>query len=529
MVINFIEILSQEERKELIDAASRKNDLLPTLPPEILIIVFSHLPVQDSWTFQRVNRRWRDALSSEQLLRTALLRWNTHDPSDSGRPLSDIANDLVRHRILHQQSLKFGKPFSIAEFDDTGTGLQGPQPQLSHRKLDLKGKNIGYISSKPGEGEAVIFRDLGSGSVHTYHGEARERIITLALSTELLAFVTFDGYLHVVKLSDPARHSRHKLPSANVRAFGVDASVIAIAMGKSGVPHLTQLLLFDASSGRFKELDVEKASRDCFQNIRFLNSFSLLVDSRGKTIDIFSLALHHERRDVLNTGHEWETRFIAIVHFRLDFEGVVSLPGGAAFYQLEHDEPLRTSHLTMAPPVPTGLPNQFRIQVGETRLLGGLPIRVKMDRIFHTTNNLEGFDEVEPEDMTPGMSYAETRPKRREIADSPYLRDGRFWHHNVHARWKHLAVRSTTHQSDSDWLEYCSLMNDTFLVSLEVSAARMQHSRVRVFCFDPEFDLHGGRSTGFWEDGKLLPKYRWYDAYSEMSSRTTEDSAEDSK
>jgi hypothetical protein len=432
---------------------------------------------------------------------------NTHDPSDSGRPAGDIAHDSILDQIRHMQSLRFGKPFSQAEYDDTGTGLQGPQPQLSQRKLDLKGKMIAYISSKAGEGDAVVLRDLITGSMSMFHGDARERILSLALSTELLAFVTFDGFLHVVRFAEPGWSTRRRLPSAHVRALGVDGSTAAVAIGEKGcnMLQMAEVLLFDTESQRLRTLNTAP-DRKFFHFIKpsdrqSLNSCSILVDSHREIIDLFSLVLYNDRG--------LQKRYLEIVHLRVNFAGE-NITIQTRCDELDEDEHVRSSHITMAPPAPTGHRGRFRIQVGEIPLLGGLPVRLKFDAIFDADKS--------DEEATGECGFVfsdEPEPTHYEVAGSPYRRDEPIAN-ILHAQWKALAIQATE-QPNSDWLEYYSLMNDTFLVSVEVSAARMQHSRIRVFCFDPKVNLHGGRSTGFWEDGELKPSSRWRERRRERS------------
>jgi hypothetical protein len=412
------------------------------------------------------------------------------------------------------QSLRFGKAFSQAEYDDTGTGLQGPQPQLSQRKLDLKGNKIAYISSKPGEGDAVILRDLITGSMSFFHGEARERILSLALSTELIAFATFDGFLHVARFTEPVWSTRRRLPSARIRALGVDGSAVAVAIGENrcNVMQIAEVLLFDAKSQRLRALDTatdQKAMNRYFvgNGRQSLNSCSILVDNHQEVIDLFSLVLYTDRRTLDN--YPIISRYLEILHLRVNFVGEKVLTETRC-HELDMEEHVRSSHLTMAPPVPTGYRGRYRIQVGEIPLLGGLPLRLKFDSIFYAGEGEDGTQDCR-------LVLDKDHPTHYEVAESPYRCQG-LLPGVVDARWKTLGIQAIQ-QPNNDWLEYYSLMNDSFLVSLEVSAARMQHSRIRVFCFDPKVDLHGGSSTGFWEDGELQPGPRWRERRRQISTR----------
>lgn len=176
-----MQTLDFEERWVLSAAVSENNDLIPSLPLELRLQVFSYLPLLDAWSLQSVNRQWSRVLSSKEFLRATLSRWDTHDPSDSGRCKEAVATDSIRNRIRHMLAIQLGRPFSVTRIDDAGTGLQGPRPQLSHRRLELKGNLIAYVSSKPEDGDSVIVRDLITGTEITLRGEARERILSVSL------------------------------------------------------------------------------------------------------------------------------------------------------------------------------------------------------------------------------------------------------------------------------------------------------------------------------------------------------------
>ena len=267
---------------------------------------------------------------------------------------------------------------------------------------------------------------------------------------------------------------------------------------------ISEVLLFNTKSQRLKSLDIVPDRR--FTNggprsdRQSLNSCSILVDSRKGVIDLFSLVLFNDRTAF--PGEHANTRYLEVIHLRVAFTGEHA-PIESSLNVLDEDEHVRTFHLTMAPPVPTGYRGQYRIQVGETPLLGGLPVRLKFDILFDADLTDKRQQDHEDEAF---FNLRENEPTRYEVAESPYRCDRIA--DTVNAQWKGLAIQ-TTDQPNNDWLEYYSLMNDTFLVSLEVSAAQIQHSRIRAFCFDPKAELHGGNTTGFWEDKEMQPGQRW--------------------
>lgn len=188
------------------------------------------------------------------------------------------------------QAVKLRVPLYEKIINDTGTGLQGPQPKLSQRRLDFKGRRIAYISSHQGQGDAVVVHDLINGEERKLRGEARERILLVVLTTTLVAFVTFEGCLYVWQFrSPPNEMSRIQLPSSQVRAAGGDGLTVALAMGgRHGGLYVGSVLLYNAENG-LKRFVVEEQCWILQKNLRNLNSCGVLVDSEKKTVDIFSL------------------------------------------------------------------------------------------------------------------------------------------------------------------------------------------------------------------------------------------------
>ena len=379
----------------------------------------------------------------------------------------------------------------------------------------MKGAKIAYISSRFPERDAVVLRDLVTGSMSLFHGDSLNSAIhSLTLSTELIAYVTSNEYLHVARFTEPVWSTRHPLPSAQVRALGADDSTVAVAIGENGcnVLQVAEILLFDAKSHQSRTIEIALESKDISEHFwggdrQSQNSCSILVDSRKEVVDIFSLLVYEEACGLRRS-------YLEILHLRVTFAG--ENVNKETWCDVRHDddgyEP--SSQYTMAPPAPSGYRGQYRIQVGEIPLEGGLPLHLQFDTFFDADKNNDDYDEDWTETCGFINNEREVQPTAYEAAESPYRCDQIL--DNVNARWKGLAIQATE-QPNNKWLEHHSLMNDTFLVSLEVCATRMEHSRVRVFCFDPKVDLHGGRSTRFWKDGELQPGPRWREKRKERS------------
>ena len=266
------------------------------------------------------------------------------------------------------QSLRLGKPFTHVEYDDSGTAfLSQGIPRLSSRALDLKGSKIAHTSSNYSERDAVILRDLVTGSMLLFHGHTLHSVIySLALSTELLAYVTSNAYLHVVKLADPAWSTRHRLPSRHIQALGVDGSTVAVVMDEDGsVWQISHVYLFDAKSHQSKMLSVA-SGRSVVEREYFTEqsqySCSVLVDSQKEVVDLFSLVA---------SSHTWPHRinYLEIVHLRVNFAGEIMKFSNFSHVlddvEVDDNWPMHFPRHSMAPPVPLGHRGLFRIQVGE--------------------------------------------------------------------------------------------------------------------------------------------------------------------
>lgn len=125
----------------------------------------------------------------------------------------------------------------------------------------------------------------------------------------------------------------------------------------------------------------------------------------------------------------------------------------------------------MAAPHPTGDNKEYRITVCEVPFMGGLPFRLKFSTTFDCNRGKFIRDENDGSKSTIGNDD----------------------HREMDVLWKSQPHRPSIPEN---WLEYVFYMNDTFMVSLEVSKLLTQHSRIRVLCFDPDVQMAESRDTG---------------------------------
>ena len=460
-------------------AVSEKNDIVPALPLELILQIFSHLHIQDAWSLQLVNRKWHKTLSSEVFLRTALARWDTHDPSDSGRSVDAIAKDTIRDRDRHMHALKHARPFTVAHIEDSGSVLPGLHPQLSQSKFDLKGDLVAYISSQFGNGDAVVIRNLITGALSTLRGDARERILSVILTTSVVAFVTFDGCLYVAQLSDKTHWpstTRIQLPSSLVRGSGGHNGTVVLAMGEtgSGSGHVTEVLIYDATERRLRSLPLVHTQQQREGNVQTLGSCSVLVDSNTSTIDVLTLALPLEP----SLGRRYKYHNLQLNHQRISFEGEM-LCADMRRGTLESNIYDQT-RIMMAPPQPTGYAGLYRLQVGESSFTGP-STEMKLHFLFDVK---DGSFVHSDSCRTPCVLGFTDVEQIEAIEDAP----------DACVTWKDTALALMPNEC-THWNKYGTLINDTFLVCLDFGTNHMPGPRIRVFCFDEKVHMQGARST----------------------------------
>lgn len=207
-------------------AISAKYDPFAKLPVELIIRTFGFLDPYDVWSKRLVSRRWAAALSSEDLMRSAVARLKDHDPADSGLPDNLSISVPPADELRHTQALRLGRPFSSLYFEDEIADDEYYSHELP--QFQLKGRFFAYLKGKHRESYRVVVRDLISGQTETLFGEAREKITGLTLTSEIVAFATYTGVLYVTDLNGlPNTRKAVRLPSARVRCLAGDKSVLA--------------------------------------------------------------------------------------------------------------------------------------------------------------------------------------------------------------------------------------------------------------------------------------------------------------
>lgn len=224
-----VDQMTRDERLAMSALISQRNDPLAVLPTELIVKILCHLPIFAPWQLQAVNKTWQSLLSSDDISRAALGRWDTHDASDSSQSSTQVAHEAVKNRLRHVRALRGGRPFSVSQIRCELPSLPWPSLQI----LALKGSRLAYVCASTANGHSLVVKDLTTGTVMTLRGDAREAIGGLALGSDLVAFATHAGKVYARDLADTMSSTRSvRLPSAAVAAMHVDQRVVGLLLNR---------------------------------------------------------------------------------------------------------------------------------------------------------------------------------------------------------------------------------------------------------------------------------------------------------
>jgi hypothetical protein len=261
------------------------------LPTELLVYIFDFLHPYDVWSKRLICRRWNTVLSSDNFTRTALNRFETHDPADSALDAETHASSSNMLALRHTLALRNGRPFSYVNYGDQFAFLPN-SPRIAHQ-LKLKGKHIAYLRGNPEtrEGTTVVIRDLITGEMTSLCGTAREKVMLIELSTDIVALFTYVGTVYVASLLDlPDSLRAVRLPSSTIHATYADRTTLACLLG--GTSRLT-VFIHDTETRKSTSFSYHRHEY-CDKN-EDDHCHAVLVNSHDQCIDIFSVV--HSKDD----------------------------------------------------------------------------------------------------------------------------------------------------------------------------------------------------------------------------------------
>jgi hypothetical protein len=225
-------------------------------------------------------------------MRNALNRLATHHPADSALDTT-TSNDTTPSLALdlrHVLALRLPRPFTRVSFPgDIARSSTMSQTRQRMSSILLKGRRIAYIRAPldPHDNHQVVVRDLISGCVATVHGEARENAMTIALSTDVVAFVTFAGVLYVASLLDlNAPPSRVRLPSSGTPVVAAEGGTVVCHLATS--PHM---IIHQHASRISRSFSLEPAKTAWEQAEPKIKQhvFTMSVNEVRETVDVIAV------------------------------------------------------------------------------------------------------------------------------------------------------------------------------------------------------------------------------------------------
>lgn len=187
--------------------------------------------------------------------------------------------------LRHTLALRTGRPFSYVNYGDQFAFL--PSSHRIAHQLRLKGKHIAYLRGNPEtrEGTTVVIRDLITGEMTSLCGTAREKVMLIELSTDIIAFFTYVGTVYVASLLDlPDSLRAVRLPSSTIHATYADRRIVACLLGGTSA-----LTVFIHDTETCKSTSFSYHRHEYCDNNEDDHCHAVLINSRDECIDILSV------------------------------------------------------------------------------------------------------------------------------------------------------------------------------------------------------------------------------------------------
>ena len=451
--------------------------------------------------------------------------------------------------LRHTLALRNGRPFSYVNYGDQFAFLPNSHP-IAHQ-LRLKGKHIAYLRGNPDtrEGTNVVIRDLIAGEITSLCGAAREKVMLIELSTNIVAFFTYTGTVYVASLlALPDSLRAVRLPSSKIHAAYADRGLLACLLG--GTSGLT-VFIHDSETRKSTSFNYHRHEY-CDKN-EDDHCHAVLVNSHDERIDILSVVISTDEPKL----HVKVARYSLAGERRLQdrltiWHGIKNIPrasitpilptGEGGLFQLAVSVPQQL-HATVLYDA-NFTPNTATLKVVDRSVLNAM---IWKDRVYRTDreasvvlvdtaqrrapfdgpNSLRALSneawsramtEDEKYDMLHEDDKQETQDKKNNRSGKPThwrpsaLRDWTWQRPKVHPR--HMRLTGHTQDQPSMLPDQRSIttsvyierrgqaqpalhtivaMNDTFAVG-----TCRNSGYIGVICFDERIDLYGAGRTKLW-------------------------------
>ncbi|KAK8160524.1 hypothetical protein BKA80DRAFT_310796 [Phyllosticta citrichinensis] len=186
--------LTSYEWRETADKLLRRPfacDVVGSLPVEIVALIFLHLPLNATFLYQTVSRRWRDVLSSSHVILSTLAQWYSDpDPKLQGEiqgPLQDVHGTQLL-KAEHAWRFHQNKPYCSRRYFCSS-------PLRSYRDFNAAcvGDSICWLDQNDA-GRLLHLCNLRTGETTAITGEAREQMSAFSLSKNIVAFLSRGGF-----------------------------------------------------------------------------------------------------------------------------------------------------------------------------------------------------------------------------------------------------------------------------------------------------------------------------------------------
>jgi hypothetical protein len=161
-------------------------DVIGKLPVELVALIFSHLDVAAPYRLQSVSRQWNHTLRSLHLLEESLGQWYQGTVN-----LQDADYARCQEKVCKIQAFRTGKPRNVYK-----TILDS-----AVQEIYLAGNIFVWKEhSRTQPTRCVYVLDLATWDLRVLGGEARERIIKVVASDEIVALTTWANICYVYEL-----------------------------------------------------------------------------------------------------------------------------------------------------------------------------------------------------------------------------------------------------------------------------------------------------------------------------------------
>ncbi|KAH8690957.1 hypothetical protein BGW36DRAFT_389670 [Talaromyces proteolyticus] len=231
-----LDALHTNEWRELNRRATHalQRDIVGCLPLEIVVEIAQYLEPRDILRFQRVSKRWRTVLSSNNIY-IPILRFY-------GVPTPDLPTTELVHTICERRyRLEKGSPYDEALYP----WLDGPDylPTPSPEVVSYCSGKLAWVSR---DERQVFVRDLQSGTVKAFFSESRGTIVLVHLS-ETFLYAVSSGFLNVWDLTTGHTKSA-RMPSSKVVEINTHGDRAVIILHTHPIQHMLLSWHFESGS-----------------------------------------------------------------------------------------------------------------------------------------------------------------------------------------------------------------------------------------------------------------------------------------